>query len=151
MARMRSQFELSVRLYARRASGWKAQHIEAQACFDLEEHLALGVSLFDLLRDGEDTWHRRVLEGKIAYNPRHHEGWRRVIGLWAQPCEGLERAVGAFEKRGFAVEGAEEFRRRCDEARWRLADPGELFNHPEFDVLRDAALADHRAGHTSEA
>ena len=61
---------------------WKKDHEEAMQCRDLEDFLAVGVSVYQLIKNREQSWHNLVFEGQIEYDAEEeqelaalHEGW----------------------------------------------------------------------------
>ena len=49
------------------AETWRADHIAAMACLDVEDAIAVGLSVFSLLWDREHHWRDEVFRGGLPF------------------------------------------------------------------------------------
>lgn len=104
------------------AESWKKDHLEATHCWRLEQALAVGLSLFDLMKEQYQAWRRRVASGEEEFSADEDKAMRKYLEWWLGPCDDIDRAITSFESKGYVVERAREFRDRCVEAKTILKD-----------------------------
>src|SRR5688572_10091585 len=89
---------------------WQRDHNEAMACRDVEDTLAVGISLFHLLERAERSWRDRVFRGAEDYSGEQDEAIQGLYRAWLQVSAEVRDAVPDFENRFGSVDGAAEFR-----------------------------------------
>lgn len=119
---------------------WKTAHVEAMRCLAFQDALAFGIALYDLVIDLDDAIRGAVLRREVPHDPKYDVAVRKFFRWWLKPCGHVERDLLAFEKQGFVVDHADEFRKRYDEATWMLKPAGEAFDHPKMVDARDIAI-----------
>lgn len=117
------------------AEQWKRDHNEAEGCYRLEMHLALGLRLFDLFEECEREWKEGVASGDIKPTKKDIELINGLWERWNAPCEHVEQIVEHFEKLGYEVDRADDFRFCCAIADRR--DPSDLCDVAEIRVALD--------------
>ncbi len=100
---------------------WKQDHQAALACREWEDTIVVGISLFRLLREREDTWRERVFRGVEEYAEADDQSVQASFRDWLRMTEELLTRLPALEKQFGTVERAEELRRCVEEARDLLA------------------------------
>jgi hypothetical protein len=108
--------------------GWKQHHDEAVRCWDFEENLAVGISIFHALVRIDLARRQRVAQGLEEFHAEEDEAMRECFRRWLRLGEKAMTRLRSFEDRFGAVEGATEFRRCHEEAQeivaeWRPATP----------------------------
>ncbi len=101
------------------AESWKKDHHEdheATQCWRVERALAVGFSLFNLLKDEYQEWRKRVASGEEEFSPDENQAMRNGFNWWLQPSEAVEGTIRHFESKGYVVEGAKAFRQCRAEA-----------------------------------
>src|ERR1700722_12485888 len=61
---------------------WKEDHDEAMACRDWEDAIAVGLNIFQTLRERENDWREQVFRGTVAYLPDDDLDFRARYSNW---------------------------------------------------------------------
>jgi len=128
---------------------WKQDHQEAMRCFDFEEVLAFGLSLYDYLNRIDEAWRAKVHRQLISYDAEFDRLIEELYRLWLKPCDRILNRLTSFEKH-FEVEGAKEFRAACREVKGLLTPDEEFFSQDRLVRLRDEAVAANLRGDVEE-
>lgn len=91
---------------------WKKDHAAAMACRDWEDAIAIGINIFHMLQEREQSWRDQVFRGVLLFSEeddRDHKG--RFANWLATTKEILAETLPELEKRFGTVEGAGELRR----------------------------------------
>jgi len=99
---------------------WMKDHQDAMACFDLEEHIGLGIGLYENIVGMQSRWQEAVSSKRVSANSSIDRALDQLVWLWAQPCPDVEKRIRHFELEGDAVKQADRFRKCWDEANSRL-------------------------------
>ncbi|HEX5273093.1 MAG TPA: hypothetical protein VFW33_21500 [Gemmataceae bacterium] len=100
---------------------WKQDHQAAMACRDWEDTVLVGISLFRLMREREETWRERVFRGSQEYAEAHNESVQSFYRDWLRMTDDLLTRLPALEKQFGTVEHADELRRCAEGVRKLLA------------------------------
>jgi hypothetical protein len=139
-----------LKLYRGHSEAWKDDHDLATACFELEELVATGIDAVDAINRADEWLRSRVASGKAKYDAIQDA---RIDALYQQWMHGSDRVIALldqFEKKGFEVRGAEQFRRSYREVQGILTPDEKFFAHHSLVKLRDEAVDAHRRGETVE-
>jgi hypothetical protein len=137
-------------LYEQQSESCMLDHEDAVRCRDFEELLAIGIALCDLVHRLDEEWRRQVRSGNLQYDPAADSAIQSLYELWFRPCDKLRATLQQLEDRGFTIEGAREFRQRCDEVRGILTPDEEFFAGDALVSLRDKTIDEHRRGETTD-
>ncbi len=97
--------------FAEYGTGWpSADHADAMACRDLEERLAYGLQLYQLVQDRYQADRARLLASGAAYDLPAAKYVEQLLSLWVAPAAAALWQIDATEAKGFTVERAAEFR-----------------------------------------
>lgn len=132
------------------SESWRDDHEVAMACYRFQDILQRGIMLFDLLVRVDECWRKLVSDGKVSCDPNVPQILKKLLARWSEPCPEALRRLEVFERNGFEVAFAEEFRSRCREAQGILTPDSAFFVDDALVSLRDAALDQHRRGETIE-
>jgi hypothetical protein len=108
--------ERHVRAFQEDVEGWKDDHADAMACYDLEEILRVGVSLYDLIDRRDEYWRLALARGKFSYSKKFDDEIQELFDLWLNACKRVEGFIAALEAKNYVVDGANEFRERFKKA-----------------------------------
>ena len=112
--------------FADYGTGWPAaDHADAMVCRDLEERIAYGLHLYQLVQDRYQADRARLAESGKAYDLPAAKYVEQLLTLWVAPAAAAVRQIDAMEAKGFAVERAAEFREAVLDARVSLSIPVE--------------------------
>jgi hypothetical protein len=112
--------------FADYGNGWPAaDHADAMVCRDLEERLAYGLHLYQLVQDRYQADRARLAASGKAYDLPAAKYVEQLLTLWVAPAAAAVRQIDAMEAKGFAVERAAEFRAAVLDARVSLSIPVE--------------------------
>lgn len=125
-------------------------HIEAMACFDIQELLAKGIRAFEAICSFDEWYREGVFSGKIKYEAEHEEFVKDLYRVWSEPCKEVLSKLEKVKRDGFRPDHEEAFRACCLEVQGILTDDATFFAHNELVELRDAALDQHARGETNE-
>ena len=139
-----------VDLYRSEVDQWKQDHEEAMACLSFEQTLQLGVSLYDFLISLDEEIRSRMLSGQMQQDAGLLKAVKALFGAWLLPCPRVEERLRKFERKGYTMKLASEFRSRCAEARWMMKPAGEAFDHQRVVDARDEAVDAIRSGEAKE-
>ena len=119
-------------------TGWPAaDHADAMACRDLEERLAYGLHLYQLVQDRYQADRARLLASGKAYDLPAAKYVEQLMTLWVAPAAAALRQLDATEAKGFTVERAAEFREAVLDARVSLSIPVERAAEQAEEYARD--------------
>ena len=112
--------------FADYGTGWPAaDHADAMACRDLEERVAYGLHLYQLVQDRYQADKARLLASGKPYDLPAAKYVEQLLTLWVTPALAALKRVEATEARGFAVERSAEFREAVLDVRISLSIPVE--------------------------
>lgn len=95
---------------------WRKDHDEAMACWDWEDAIAVGINIFRMLREREDSWREQVFRGTRDYTEDDNQDHRARFAAWLDTTEGLlTDNLPQLETRFGKVEVADELRRCRDQ------------------------------------
>ncbi len=101
---------------------WKRDHTQAMACRDWEDAIAIGVNIFRMLQEREQSWREQVFRGTLAYSEDDNLDHQGRFADWLNTTrEVLADILPELEKSFGAVGGAKELR-RCAEIAERTLD-----------------------------
>ncbi len=129
---------------------WLADHQQAMACLDLEEKIALGSFLFELITKVDERYRLQVLQGQEEYREEFSRSVLELYRQWSSPCRKALEEIAAMENSGFVLRGAETFRSQCREVQGILTDDHEFFDSDALAELRDKAIDELLKGQASE-
>ncbi len=90
---------------------WKQDHSEAMACRDWEDAIAVGISIFRMIREREQAWRDQVFRGVIPCSEDDYFDHLGRFASWLDTTnEVLAQILPELEKRFGAVEGSTELR-----------------------------------------
>ena len=102
---------------------WKKDHEEAMECRDWEDAIAVGLNIFQTLREREDDWREQVFRGTVAFVPDDDLDYRNRYSNWlATTKEVVADALPDLEREFTLVNGASELRERAQEAERILSE-----------------------------
>jgi hypothetical protein len=97
------------------SESWKRDHHEAMACRDWEDAIAVGLAVYRMVWERQDTWRDQVFRGVIPYSEEDNRDHQARLADWlATTKEVLAETLPPLEARFGRVEGATELR-RCAE------------------------------------
>lgn len=137
-------------LFADQSERWKQDHQQAMACCTFEEVLSKGVLVFDMITSADERWRAAVCAERTTYDPQVDEAVRAAYQAWLSPCEAILKDLDYFERTGFFVEHAKQFRSRWREAVGILTADDQFFAHDKLVEARDHALDELEADRTHE-
>jgi hypothetical protein len=95
---------------------WKPDHAEAMDCRDWEDAIAVGLGVYRMVWERQDTWRDQIFRGVIPYAEEDNREHQARLANWlATTREVLSAILPGLEARFGRVEGAAELR-RCAEA-----------------------------------
>ena len=107
-------------------SDWpSSDHADTMACRDLEERLAYGRHLYQLVQEGYQADKARLQATGQAYDLPAAKYTESLLTLWIAPATAALRQLDAMEAKGFAVDRAAEFREAVLDVQISLSIPVE--------------------------
>jgi len=95
---------------------WKRDHAAAMACRDWEDALAIGVNMFHMLREREESWREQVFRGTRDYAEDDNRDHLARFAAWQDTtAEVLTTILPQLEAQFGKIEAADELRRCADE------------------------------------
>jgi hypothetical protein len=96
---------------------WTKDHDAAMACRDWEDAIAVGINIFQMLREREQSWRDQVFRGVLPYSEEDNLDQQRRFGDWLRTTrEVLTETLPRLEQRFGTVEGATELRACAEQA-----------------------------------
>jgi hypothetical protein len=90
---------------------WKRDHDEAIACHEWEDALAVGVNIFHMLREREESWREQVFRGATPFSDDDNHDHQRRFADWLDTTRPvLAEILPELEKRFGTIEGASKLR-----------------------------------------
>ena len=115
---------------------WRDDHMSAISCHRLEEKLQFGIGLFRAITAIAD---RRLNDPECAEEPSEIENYFK---WWLKPCDRITARIVEFEKLfKDGVEGADDFRRCCEQAKVFLQSTPILLAGEQRAGYRDVVLS----------
>ena len=112
--------------FADYGAGWpSADHADAMACRDLEERLAYGLHLYQMVQDRYQADRARLAASGAAYDLPAAKYVEQLLTLWVAPARAALAQLDATEAKGFTVERAAAFRDAVQDVRVSLSIPVE--------------------------
>ena len=99
---------------------WKRDHYQAMACRDWEDAIAVGINIFQMVREREQAWRDHVFRGVRAFSEDDNLDHQTRFANWLDTTrEVLADILPQLEQRFGAVEGAAQLR-ACAELAERI-------------------------------
>jgi hypothetical protein len=127
---------------------WQKDHGEAMQCLELEEQIAFGLTVYNLLNRVDEIWRLAVHKKKIQYKPDFDKAMTKAFRHWLVGSKKLAKIMARFKD--YEVTGSAEFRAACREVEGILTDDEKFFVDEKFTNLASAAIKSHRSGETAE-
>lgn len=140
--------ERQIEAYGREVDRWRHEHDAAMKCRDFELLLKLGLDVYETLRRIDAEISAAVFRGERVQADL--EFVDLVYRLWLAPSAEVERRLEEFERSGFRVEFAAEYRSAGREVRGLLTPDDEFFRGEALADLRDDAIDAYRRGRTED-
>lgn len=94
---------------------WKNDHKQAMACRDWEDVIAVGINIFHMFREREDSWREQVFRGTRDYTEDDNQDHRARLTAWLKTTEEfLTNVLPGLQTRFGTIEGADELQRCRD-------------------------------------
>ena len=100
----------AVDAYSENAEAWKPDHDLAMACGQLEDLLLAGIRSLHEIAVYHQGWQKQVLSGQQNPDLAMDQAVWDMYAWWLRPCTRVKRELRFFERQGFTVEHAAEFR-----------------------------------------
>ena len=100
----------AVDAFSEKAEAWKPDHDLAMACGQLEDLLLAGIESLREISAYHHGWQDQVLSGEQEPNLAMDQAIWDMYAWWLRPCSRVKRELRFFERQGFTVEHAAEFR-----------------------------------------
>ena len=100
----------AVDAYSENAEAWKPDHDLAMACGQLEDLLLAGIRSLHEITVYHQGWQKQVLSGQQNPGLAMDQAVWDMYAWWLRPCTRVKRELRFFERQGFTVEHAAEFR-----------------------------------------
>ena len=100
----------AVDAYSENAETWKPDHDLAMACVHFEDLLLKGIQSLGESVAYHQTWQQQGLSGQVEPNLSMDQAIWDMYAWWLRPCKRVKRELRFFERQGFTVEHAAEFR-----------------------------------------
>jgi len=149
-ARPLNYVRANLQMYGRDTDAWKRDHKDAMACYAFQDHLQVGIEIFDSITRFDEDWRLRVFRGHVPHDASVEDEIRDAYQKWLQPCSRVEKVLRKFERLFGEVKYAAEFRSRHAEAQGILTPDDKFFANDSLTNLRDAAIDEHRRGDTQD-
>ena len=96
-----------------RDESWKLDHDRAMECHAFEDWLEYGLALLGLIRRIDQRYRDRLRSGEATISHEFVESIQHLYETWYSPCGKLLEMLAQFEREGFAIANAQEFREAC--------------------------------------
>ena len=100
----------AVDAYSENAETWEPDHDLAMACGHFEDLLLKGILSLGEIVAYHQSWQQQVLSGQQEPNLSMDQAIWDMYAWWLRPCKRVKRELRFFERQGFTVEHAAEFR-----------------------------------------
>ena len=100
----------AVDAYSENAETWKPDHDLAMACGQLEDLLLAGIESLRGILTCHQGWQEQVLSSQQEPDLAMDKAIWDMYAWWLRPCTRIKRELRFFERQGFTVEHAAEFR-----------------------------------------
>jgi len=146
--------EQKVGIYELETDAWLRDHTAAVMCFDLEELLCDGISLYRSIHRLDEDWKGFVFDHPDMFD---RDLDARVFSLFRKWLSSSKRTIvlfgklkGEYEARDFDTSLVDQLQRCCREVEGIVTDSTIFFSPDRLAVLRDAAIVEHNAGGSVE-
>lgn len=102
------------------SESWQHDHADALACWELEARLEIALALFHVIRRIDQEMAQQVEARRLNWDASTVDQLLNFYRTWEAPSAQIVARIAELESKGFAVRGAEEFRRAALEARSTL-------------------------------
>ncbi len=140
--------EKQLAIYEEQPEEWKGKHDAALRCLDFETLLSFAISLAEQIHRFDESWRLMLYKGLVTANERINEVIDGSYRRWLKPRDRLLQRLEQFEKEGFEVRGAAEFRSTCREVEGILTPDPDFFSDQALVQLRDEAIDAQHNGQT---
>lgn len=100
----------AVDAYSENAEAWKPDHDLAMACGRFEDLLRTGIESLREIVAYHQVWQEQVLSGQHEPDLAMDQAIWDMYAWWLRPWQRVKRELRFFERQGFKVEHAAEFR-----------------------------------------
>ncbi len=110
MPGMQDQLELYQRL-SEGVEAWKADHVTAIFCRDIEEAISIGLAILNNIRRRGSQWANDVERGETSFSWDEARQLDDLYRWWLERSTRLLAAIDSCESKRYKVDGADDFRR----------------------------------------
>jgi hypothetical protein len=128
---------------------WMQDHQAAMECRDVEDTIAVGISVFQLLVQRQDSWRERVFRGTEEFSEEQNQFVLSLFRLWLRITDEVLTALPPLEEQFGSVERVGELRECASQAR-KLLDEWEPPQLSRAVGLREMTLTPDAASQLRE-
>lgn len=132
--------------YREDVESWKIDHEFAMRCVDFEILLQHGLFVYDLINQIDEAIRAASRKGMIEFTRDIQDSVSALYRWWLEPCDAVLQLLVRFERQGYEVDHASEFRSAVREVRGVLTPDDEFFQESDVAALRDAAIESFERG-----
>jgi hypothetical protein len=125
---------------------WKANHLAAMSCRNVEDLVRLSVQTVEWINREEENWRYSILSGATSCSEVEERFFAAMYDRWLQLCRNFLEPISRLEGRGFVVEMADRFHAQIRETEGILTPDAQFFAADALVRLRDEAIDEHRRG-----
>lgn len=104
------------------SEGWKKDHDQVRACWELEDQAQILIGLFRMMTDLEARLQNRAIRGAIASDGGFIGEMDELYGVWIAVAEDRLAAIRDLVTEEYAVDGSEELARIVEECKAMMAN-----------------------------
>ena len=127
---------------------WKANHLNAMACWEFGDLLLYCVEAFDRINREDEGYRQEVFNGNAEHSGEIEEAHGNFYVKWYSACKPFEATLANYQQDGHVVEYADRFLQCLRETEGILTDDATFFADDTLADLRDQAIDDHKKGET---
>lgn len=98
---------------AKHVERWKAMHVEAMQCREIEDAIHLGLMILANTRRHYERWAKDIESSQIAFTWDDAENFAKLFRWWRERSGLLLGTLKVCEVNGFTVDGSADFRAAC--------------------------------------
>ena len=92
---------------------WKAAHVEAMRCREIEDAIQLGLMVLANIRRHNERWAQDIEISRVAFAWSDAESFAKLYRWWRERSELLLGAIDVCEASAIVVHGSADLRRAC--------------------------------------
>src|ERR1017187_5054576 len=131
---------------------WKKGHDDAITCFDVQDSIAFGLLILELINETDEQVRTAIYSGKFSDELAAQLTARteNLSHKWLKASYAHLEAIATCQHKGYSIERADELQNAVGQIQKIITPDRDFFSSKRLVEMRDQAVGENVAGKTTE-